>query len=219
MTGLRIRPPLDRDAPAGLTFRVAVGLVLSTLATACEHTNTPIPPAIASATASPATASPREGEVAVEFLADPIPPDEKLDEAHEFVPASLLLMPTPVYPQAALARGELSALVGVRLSINAAGVVEDVMDSPRLVPYSGPFALVFRQAVEDAVRRWRFTSARIQTLGPAGPDSERPVTATLRVPTYLDFAFRFSVVEGRGVVTVGAERPVAAPSTPPERVK
>ena len=92
----------------------------------------------------------REGSVAVEFLADPVSRDEKLDEAHEFVPASLLLMPLPEYPSVALAGGGPSALVGVRLSINAAGVV---------------------------------------------------------------------VVDGKGVVSVGAEKPVAAPSTAPERVK
>lgn len=219
MTGLHEGPPPGRDSPGGLRFRVAVGLVLYALATACQHSDTPIPSTIASATASPATESPREGEVAVEFLADPVPPEQTLDETHEFVPASLLLMPTPVYPPTALAGGEPSALVAVRLSVNAAGVVEDVTDSPRLVPYSGRFASEFRHAVENAVRRWRFTSARIQTLGPAGPDSERTVTVTRRVPTYLDFAFRFNVVEGKGVVTVGAEMPDTAPSTPPERAK
>ncbi len=41
--------------------------------------------------------------------------------------------------------------------------------------------------------------------------------ATRYVPTYLDFAFRFSVVEGRGVVSVGPETPTAA--TTPERIK
>jgi hypothetical protein len=168
----------------------------------------------------PATGSPREGSVAVEFLADPVSRDEKLDETHEFVPASLLLMPLPEYPSVALAVGGPSALFGVRLSINAAGVVEDVTDSPRLAVYSGPFAAELRQAVEVAVRRWRFTSARIHTLGPASPGSpDRPVASTRRVPTYLDFAFRFSVVDGKGVVSVGAEKPIAAPSTAPERVK
>ncbi|MEO8585631.1 MAG: hypothetical protein ABI584_05685 [Acidobacteriota bacterium] len=43
--------------------------------------------------------------------------------------------------------------------------------------------------------------------------------STRYVPTYLDFAFRFTVVEGRGVVSVGADAPVVTPTTMPERVK
>lgn len=35
----------------------------------------------------------------------------------------------------------------------------------------------------------------------------------------LDFAFRFTVVDGKGVVTVGGEKPGAAESAPPERVR
>ncbi len=34
-----------------------------------------------------------------------------------------------------------------------------------------------------------------------------------------DFAFRFTVVDGKGVVTIGEEKPAAAPSTLPERIK
>jgi hypothetical protein len=208
---------VKRLGPGVSRLLAAVGFVLTALVTACQHAAGPAQPE--TAPPAPSSGSPREGSVAVEFLADPVSHDERLDETHEFVPASLLLMPTPDYPPAALAGGGPSALVGARLSINAAGVVEDVIDSPRMAAYSGPYAAEFRQAVDVAVRRWRFTSARIQTLGPASPDSpERPVAATRRVPTYLDFAFRFSVVEGKGVVTVGAERPVA-PSTAPERVK
>ncbi len=155
----------------------------------------------------------------MEFLADPAQPEKKLDETHEFVPASLLLMPLPEYPPAALSGGGPSALVGVRLSINAAGVVEDVTDTPRLTAYSGPFAAWFHWSVENAVREWRFTSARIRTLGPVSPGSpERPVAATRRVPTYLDFAFRFRVVDGKGVVSVGSEAPATATTTP-ERVR
>jgi hypothetical protein len=209
---------VKRPGPGVSRLRVVVGFVLTVLATGCQHAagpaqGEPVP-------AVPATGSPREGSVAVEFLADPVSRDEKLDEAHVFVPASLLLMPLPEYPPAALAGGGPSALVGVRLSINASGVVEDVADSPRLAAYTGPFAAELRQAVDAAVRRWRFTSARIQTLGPASPGSaERPVAAARRVPTYLDFAFRFAVVDGKGIVTVGGEKSVAEPSTAPERVR
>ena len=89
-----------------------------------------------------------------------------------------------------------------------AGTVMEVKDSPKIARYTGPFASEFRAAVETAVRRWSFTSARIDTLGPARPDMpQRYLMATRYVPTYLDFAFHFSVVEGRGVVSVGPEWP------------
>ena len=171
--------------------------------------------------AAPSTASAdlREGNVAVEFLADPDSPKPKLDESQEFTPASPRFTPLPEYPPEALAGGGPSAVVAVRLVLEGGGVRE-VKDSPKLARYAGPFASEFRAAVETAVRRWGFTSARIDTLGPARPDMpERYLLATRYVPTFLDFAFRFSVVDGKGVVTVGGEEPVAAPSAPPERVR
>ena len=77
VTGLRIRPPprpRRHPPPRVLPFESRLGSVSSTLAKPVSTRTRRYLPAIASATASPATASPREGEVAVEFLADPIPP-------------------------------------------------------------------------------------------------------------------------------------------------
>ena len=191
------------------------------LGASCAHHVVPSP---VTAPVSPAalangTANPREGSVAVEFLADPDSPKPKLDESQEFTPASPRSTPLPEYPPNALAGGGPSAVVAVRLVLEA-GAVREVKDSPKLAPYIGPFAAEFRQAVEAAVKRWAFTSARIDTLGPARPDMpERYLMATRYVPTFLDFAFRFTVVDGKGVVTVGGEIPSTAPSTPPERVK
>ena len=199
----------------------AAPLLFSTLLAACAHQNAPVPALTPTPSAAPSTASadPREGNVAVEFLADPDSPKPKLDESQEFTPASPRFIPLPEYPPEALAGGGPSAVVAVRLVLEG-GTVREVKDSPKLPRYTGPFASEFRAAVETAVRRWGFTSARIDTLGPARPDMpEHYLSATRYVPTFLDFAFRFSVVEGKGVVTVGGGTPVAAPSTPPERVK
>ncbi len=160
------------------------------------------------------------GSVAVEFLADPDSPKPKLGESQEFTPAAPLSTRLPAYPAAALEGGGPSAVVAVRLMIDKGGAVYEVKDSPRLAPCVGPFAGEFRAAVEAAVKRWAFTAARIDTLGAPRPDMpQRPLAATRYVPTYLDFAFRFTVVDGKGVVTVGGEKPVDAPSTPPERFR
>jgi hypothetical protein len=199
----------------------AAPLLLSALLAACAHQNAPVPALTPTPAAAPSTASAdaREGNVAVEFLADPDSPRPKLDESQEFRPASSRSTPLPEYPPEALAGGGPSGVVAVRLVLEG-GAVRDVKDSPKLARYTGPFAREFRAAVETAVRRWIFTSARIDTLGPARPDMpQRPLMATRYVPTFLDFAFRFSVVDGRGVVSVGSEAPVAVPSTPPERVR
>lgn len=201
---------------------LAAALSFSALLAACTHTGATAPSQPSVPTPTPAASSPpgaREGEVAVEFLADPDSPKPKLDESQEFTPASPSSTPLPEYPPEALAGSGPSAVVAVRLVLEG-GAVRDVKDSPKLARYTGPFSSEFRAAVETAVRRWSFTSARIDTLGPARPDMpQRYLMATRYVPTYLDFAFRFSVVDGRGVVSLGGETPVAAPSTPPERVK
>ena len=203
-------------------LRLAAALSLSALLVACAHQNASVPdltptPAVAPAKAAP---DPREGNVAVEFLADPESPKPKLDAHQEFTPAEPRATPLPEYPPEAFAGGGPTAVVAVRLMLAPEGVIREVKDSPKLAPYTGPFAAEFRTAVEAAVHRWIFSPARIDTLGPARPDMpKRYLLATRYVPTFLDFAFRFSVVDGKGVVTVGGEKPVAAPSTPPERVR
>lgn len=198
--------------------RLAGALSFSALLAACAHSTTPASAPVLPTASAKEAATPREGNVAVEFLADPDSPKPKLDESQEFTPASPRFTPLPEYPPAALAGGGPSAVVAVRLMLGA-GTVMEVKDSPKLARYTGPFASEFRAAVETAVRSWIFTSARIDTLGPARPDMpERYLLATRYVPTYLDFAFRFSVVDGRGVVSVGLEPPATA-TTPPERIK
>ncbi|HMA29243.1 MAG TPA: hypothetical protein VKS23_05220 [Thermoanaerobaculia bacterium] len=149
--------------------------------------------------------------MAVEFLAAPDSQKPRLDESQEFTPAAPLATRLPEYPPAALAGGGPSAVVAVRLMIDKGGAVCEVKESPRLAPYVGPFAAEFRAAIEAVVRRWAFTAARIDTLGPARPDMpQRYLMATRYVPTFLDFAFRFTVVDGRGVVSVGPEAPATA---------
>lgn len=194
-------------------------LVLSMLVTACRHSGSGAPslPSDARPPAASVVSTPMAGEVAVEFLADPDSPKPKLSESQEFTPASPRFTPLPEYPPETLAGGGPSAVIAVRLVLGGPEI--EVKDSPKLARYTGPYASEFRAAVEAAVRRWSFTAARIDTPGPPRPDMpERYLMATRYVPTYLDFAFRFSVVEGRGVVSVGPDSPTTA-TTPPERVK
>jgi hypothetical protein len=67
----------------------------------------------------------------------------------------------PVYPPAALAARAGAATVGVRVTVDASGVVTDVRPSMLAVTITPPeFAEAFREAVEVAVRRWKFAPAR-----------------------------------------------------------
>jgi hypothetical protein len=159
------------------------------------------------------------GNVAVEFLADPDSPKPRLDSNQEFTPASPRFTPLPEYPAAALAGGGPTAVVAVRLVVEA-DAVREVKDSPKLAPYNGPFASEFRAAVEEAVHRWVFASARIDTIGPPREDmAERYLIRTRYVPTFLDFAFRFTVVDGHGVVSMGSAPHASAPTTTSDRAK
>jgi hypothetical protein len=164
-------------------------------------------PAVVPVTAPDTTTltSAREGEVAVRFLADPTAPQPKLVENEEFAPVSPRSMLSPTYPAEALRADAPTVVVAVRLMIDASGSVYAVKDSPRLPSSIGPFSAAYREAVDVAVRKWAFSGARIDTLGPpeegSPSTSPRPLIDTRYVPTFLDFAFQFSVVEGRGVVS------------------
>ena len=46
------------------------------------------------------------------------------------------------------------------------------------------------------------------------PNEPRPLLSTRYVPTYVDFAFQFSVVDGQGVVSLGAPAPGSVSTSP-----
>ena len=72
--------------------------------------------------------------------------------------------PAPVYPRAALAKHAGRMLVGVELTIDTEGRVASVAPSLATLSTPGPFAAEFREAVEDAVKTWRFRPAEINHL-------------------------------------------------------
>jgi len=194
----------QREIPA------STALVLFALG--CSHSSPPPTTASGAGEADARERSSREGEVAMEFLPDPAASEIKVAENQEFAPPAPMFTPLPVYPPAALEGGASSTVVAVRLHLDATGAVIQVTDSPRRAPHHGPYASDFRKAVESAVRRWVFTAARIDTVDAAPPwnaepGSKPPLVSTRYVPSFLDFSFRFTVVDGRGVVEMGPRAP------------
>lgn len=61
----------------------------------------------------------------------------------------------PVYPERALAAGVGSVILVVRINVGPDGAITDLMLSPDSKP--GPFSEDFFQAVETAVKKWKFT--------------------------------------------------------------
>ncbi|HTL69175.1 MAG TPA: hypothetical protein VL200_16030, partial [Lacunisphaera sp.] len=102
----------------------------------------------------------------------------------------------PVYPARALAAKAGSAQVGVHLVIDSQGRVSDVRPSMVAVTIAPPeFAEDFRQAVETAVRQWRFVPARaqyIETVQGSGGFSYDRVARTEDVEAEVDLAFTFT---------------------------
>lgn len=186
--------------------------------TACSHASAPMAAVAAGVPPSAPGAGDgrsRQGDVAVRFLADPAAADIKVGETEEFAPASPRYTPLPSFPAGALRAGAGSSIVAIRLHLDEGGFVTATSDSPRLPSSDGPHQREFRQEVEDVVRRWSFSPARIDTVAPdPDPSGPRPLVSFRCVPTFLDFAFQFSVVDGRGVVSLEASTPVPASDSP-----
>lgn len=192
---------------------LSLGIGAWPITNACSHGRAPVEARAGDAQAlAPGIDDPsRQGDVAVRFLSDPAAADVKVAETEEFAPASPRYTPLPSYPAEALRDGGGTAIVAIRLHLDEGGFVIATSDSPLLPSSGGPYQDAFRQAVETVVRRWSFSSARIDTVSRvsanADPNEPRPVVSTRFVPTYVDFAFQFSVVDGRGVVSLDAPAP------------
>lgn len=90
------------------------------------------------------------------------PAEENAVDFREALAIRPLVM--PVYPAAALAARAGRAQVGVRMTVDHTGKVTDVGSSLFVLSTPGPFAGAFRDAVEAAVRQWRFRPAEILHL-------------------------------------------------------
>jgi len=163
----------------------------------------------------PSVASPR-GVVGLKFL--PAPSGSGPDADPTGNPARRFVPPTPRtdlglpdYPPAALAAHASPFRVAVRIAIDAIdGRVTSVEQSPLMSSSSGPFEREFRIAAERAVRLWRFTPGRIETIehgadtdGDGSPDFSR-VVETFAIPVLYDVSFDFEIVAGEATVTTSA---------------
>jgi hypothetical protein len=105
--------------------------------------------------------SPETGRSSFRFIepngeVQPPPPRDAAEDVQQV--GGVLLPPQvlPLYPSRALAHHMDRSMVGVRITITAAGRVSDVASSPVLFSTPGPYGDAFRAAVEAAVTQWRF---------------------------------------------------------------
>ncbi len=122
---------------------------------------------------APQTAAPAVGRSAFAFVEAPALTGKKaelaLDTEKESLDVLVAARPReplaqPVYPRAALTSHAGSAVVGVRIEVNADGQVTEVGPSLMCFSTPGPFAGAFRAAVETAVTQWRFVPAKHRRL-------------------------------------------------------
>lgn len=99
----------------------------------------------------------------------------------------------PVYPPRALKAKAGRNIVGVHIIVDVTGHVREVRMSMLVFSTPGPFADDFRDAVELAVRQWRFSPARSERIDilHAGDTTYSRVGSSENVETELDVAFTF----------------------------
>ncbi|WP_157772453.1 energy transducer TonB [Lacunisphaera limnophila] len=101
----------------------------------------------------------------------------------------------PVYPARALAAKAGAAQVGVRVTVDAQGNVTAVRPSMLAISITPPaFADDFREAVEGAVRQWKFRPARVEDIEivTGGGVAYSRVLHTETVEAEFDLAFTFT---------------------------
>ena len=169
--------------------------------TACHHPPTPAP----------------KGEAAFNI----IPPaqaskEPKPDEEYAVPAEPILPLAAPVYPKGALASPKGAVTVGVRVNIDRTGRVTGI--EPSLAVFSTPnsYDSGFREAVETAVRQWRFLPAKLQSFSVV-KDREGKDAVLVRdgdkIEWPIDVAFTFSASGDvlAGVPTQGRhDRPKAS---------
>jgi outer membrane biosynthesis protein TonB len=110
----------------------------------------------------------------------------------------------PVYPARALKAKAGRNTVGVHIVVDASGHVSEIRTSMFVFSTPGPFAEDFRDAVEVAVRQWRFNPARTEQyeIVHDGEATDMRVKGSENVETEFDLAFTFqpdgTVRQGEG---------------------
>jgi outer membrane biosynthesis protein TonB len=105
----------------------------------------------------------------------------------------------PLYPADALRAGCTDGVVPLRVYVGADGSVMAQRDIPGRPVAADSCSVAFLAAVESAVARWKFAPAfRVTQVPTSAPGV--PAWHQTPIAIYLDFEFRFEVVDGRGVV-------------------
>ncbi len=104
-------------------------------------------------------------------------------------PASL-----PIYPARALKGKAGRAIVGVHITVDTAGRVSTIDSSLFVFSTPGPYAEDFRDAVEAALRQWKFAPARVEYVEAINENEStyNRVTRSETIETEFDLSFAFS---------------------------
>ncbi len=107
-------------------------------------------------------------------------------------------VPLPVYPARALKAKARLSTVGVHITVDTTGRVSDIRSSMLVFNTPGPFADDFRDAVEAAVRQWRFAPARTEhfEIVHEGSATYSRRASVENVETEFDLSFTFTA-DGR----------------------
>jgi hypothetical protein len=180
--------------------RIVLIGTIAILAVACAKRKPPV------VTPPPATTQ-AEGTSKFSYVFDPSNPALGLPEDVKFNrPMPMAKLKLPSYPADALAAGDGPHLEFVRFTIDEHGDVSKIDDSPLGASDGGPHAAAFRQAVDEAVRTWKYQPGALRTVEPGhdldgdGKPDYTVTTSTRIVSVYYDVKFTFEIVEGKGVV-------------------
>ncbi len=105
----------------------------------------------------------------------------------------------PTYPGDALRAGCADGVIPLRVYVCADGNVGAQTDIPGRPVAADSCSVAFLAAVESAVARWRFAPAFRVTQTPTS-EPGAPAWHQTPIAIYLDYEFRFEVVDGQGVV-------------------
>lgn len=168
-------------------FRAGLTAVLLGSAVGCRHASRPV-----------------TGEGSFTFVTPPVGPS-RADEAGRTEPSPVSEgvmaaepvppLAAPVYPKAVLARRLGLVIVGVRITVNREGQVAAIGDSPVVFSSPNSHGAGFREAVEAAVRQWRFEPAVLQHMENVRGADGRPVltiTGVEKTDWTFDVAFTFT---------------------------
>ena len=106
-----------------------------------------------------------------------VPADARLVTQALLVASPIQPLAKPMYPPSALGRETMPVVVGVRITVDAAGRVSDTRASLAIISTPTPRAEEFRAAVETALAQWRFRPAELRRFTPMTDPTGAPAWA------------------------------------------